>query len=235
MPSLLAAAPIERFFREQRWDPYHLKRLRYAILVEGRSEADAFATLPEKMQPALLNRVSIQPLAPPAIPASQRDGSENAVFRERFGSFEAVLIRSLGRRRSLCISSQVGCAAGCTFCATARMGLRHQLSATQILAQVLFFRQHLRRTNETLRNVVFMGMGEPFHNETEVHAAIMALLDARQFAFSPQRIMVSTVGVPEPMLRFGKTFPRVSSTQPLFGRRRPTQGTDPLDPTSLPG
>ncbi|KAJ3290216.1 sorting nexin [Borealophlyctis nickersoniae] len=94
------------------------------------------------------------------------------------------------KRATLCVSSQVGCAMGCTFCATGTMGLLANLSAGEILEQLV----HANRV-EKIRNIVFMGMGEPLDNYTAVLAAIRAMVDTGRFGLSPSRISVSTVGV----------------------------------------
>lgn len=211
--SLLDYRETERFFRDRRWDPYHLKRLRHALLIEGRSDEDALAVVPTQIQSELAATFQIHVLAPPAIHESTEDSSEKALFHPLGAvedSFETVLLRSRRSRRTLCVSSQVGCGAGCGFCATAKMGLRRQLSTAEILDQVLFFRQRLRETGERLRNIVFMGMGEPFHNESALFESLDQLQSPQGFAFAPRRTMVSTVGVPEAMLRFAARFPQTA-------------------------
>jgi len=209
---------MDRFFRVCRWDPYHLKRFRYALFVEGRSDANAVAMLPDHIRSAVVDRFRLHSLPLPVVVSSVADASEKALFTcrttdafssETF-SFETVLIRGTSRRRTLCVSSQVGCAARCHFCATGQMGLSRQLATAEILDQVLHFRQRMRTTGEQLRNVVFMGMGEPLHNETALYAALEVLQDPRMFNFSPRRVMVSTVGVPDAMLRFSRRFPNTS-------------------------
>ena len=88
---------------------------------------------------------------------------------------EAVVMRH-GTRSTLCVSSQVGCAMGCTFCATGTMGLRGNLSSGEILEQLL----HAGAV-ETVRNVVFMGMGEPLHNYPAVLMALKAMTDTKRW------------------------------------------------------
>jgi len=76
---------------------------------------------------------------------------------------EAVLMRYQSRR-TLCISTQAGCAMGCVFCATGQMGFQRNLSSGEILEQVIYYARNLRSMGEHVTNIVFMGMGEPFHN-----------------------------------------------------------------------
>ncbi|KAJ3046203.1 sorting nexin [Rhizophlyctis rosea] len=94
------------------------------------------------------------------------------------------------KRATLCVSSQVGCAMGCTFCATGTMGLLSNLSSGEILEQLI----HANKV-EKIRNIVFMGMGEPLDNYDAVLSAIKGMVDTSRFSLSPHRISVSTVGV----------------------------------------
>jgi len=92
---------------------------------------------------------------------------------------------------TLCVSSQVGCRMGCAFCETGKMGLIRHLSAEEIVAQV-FYARHVFKRN--VRNIVFMGMGEPLDNFDEVMQAIKVLIDPAGMGFGPSRITVSTSG-----------------------------------------
>lgn len=101
-----------------------------------------------------------------------------------------------GSWTTLCISSQVGCRMGCTFCQTGRMGLISQLSAGHIVSQVISARRWLdeNRPGVVVKNIVFMGMGEPLDNADAVFTAIRRLTEPRGMAYAPARITLSTVG-----------------------------------------
>jgi 23S rRNA (adenine2503-C2)-methyltransferase len=107
---------------------------------------------------------------------------------------ESVLMR-LARRTSGCVSSQVGCAAGCSFCASGLLGLRRSLEPWEIVEQAWRLRDEARERGERLDHLVFMGMGEPMHAYGSVVSAIRLLTDPRLTGFGPSRITVSTVGV----------------------------------------
>ncbi len=113
---------------------------------------------------------------------------------------ESVLIPMIGKKRTrsytLCVSSQVGCAMGCTFCQTAQMGLIRSLSAAEIVAQWYTARHIIQRPDPDapITNIVFMGMGEPMDNLEEVIRAIDILTDRRGPAIAMRKITVSTVG-----------------------------------------
>jgi 23S rRNA (adenine2503-C2)-methyltransferase len=105
---------------------------------------------------------------------------------------EMVLIPN-GKKNTLCISSQVGCARNCQFCATAKLGLKRNLETYEITSQVFLAIQELGE--DKLTNIVFMGMGEPLDNFDNVIKAIRILQDDLCFNFSPRRITLSTSGV----------------------------------------
>jgi 23S rRNA (adenine2503-C2)-methyltransferase len=113
---------------------------------------------------------------------------------------EAVLIpseehsKSKRRRTTLCVSSQVGCARGCIFCATGKLGLTRNLTAAEILLQLFLAAQVGRQAGlPAVTNVVFMGEGEPLNNLRQVAKAAQVMHDPRGFALSPRRVTVSTV------------------------------------------
>jgi 23S rRNA (adenine2503-C2)-methyltransferase len=103
-------------------------------------------------------------------------------------------------RRTACISSQVGCPVGCRFCASGLGGVKGNLSAAQIIEQVFHLNRLLAPRAERITNVVFMGMGEPLANYTNVMQAIRVLHDPDCFNLGARRITISTVGVPKRML-----------------------------------
>ncbi|MCA9131872.1 MAG: radical SAM protein [Planctomycetales bacterium] len=113
------------------------------------------------------------------------------------------------RRATVCVSSQPGCGVGCPFCATASLGYRGNLSAQEIVEQVYWGGCRAAQCGRRLRNVVYMGMGEPLHNATAVFESLHWLTSDGGFGLSPRRITVSTVGIPAAMLELARQFPRV--------------------------
>ncbi|HNO31090.1 MAG TPA: 23S rRNA (adenine(2503)-C(2))-methyltransferase RlmN, partial [Anaerolineales bacterium] len=110
--------------------------------------------------------------------------------------------RGAKNRRTLCISSQAGCAMGCVFCATGQLGFKRNLSSGEIVAQVMYYAQMLKEQNEAVTNVVLMGMGEPFHNYDNTMGAIDRLNDPDGYNFGARRFTVSTVGLAPQIRRF---------------------------------
>ncbi|MBA2661134.1 MAG: 23S rRNA (adenine(2503)-C(2))-methyltransferase RlmN [Bradymonadaceae bacterium] len=132
------------------------------------------------------------------------DGTNKLTFRCHDGAIiETVFIPS-ENRNTLCISSQVGCAMGCTFCFTAKMGLKRNLSASEIVDQVAQARKLMGEKNGHIGNIVFMGMGEPLHNLDNVIRAIHILVDTNGLNFSRRKITVSTSGLVPQIRRLGE-------------------------------
>jgi len=136
-----------------------------------------------------------------ALPVSLETESSDGFTRKFLlglpdgNAIETVLMRFTGRATA-CVSSQAGCAMGCVFCATGQMGFRRHLAAGEIVAQVVHAARALRaREARRLRNVVFMGMGEPLHNYDAVMRAVDILRDPSGLGLGAERITLSTVGV----------------------------------------
>jgi 23S rRNA (adenine2503-C2)-methyltransferase len=105
-------------------------------------------------------------------------------------------------RRTLCISTQAGCAMGCVFCATGQMGFKRHLSSGEIVAQVMYYARLLHEEGSAVTNIVLMGMGEPFHNYDNTLTAIDRLNDADGYNFGARRFTISTVGLVPQIKRF---------------------------------
>jgi 23S rRNA (adenine2503-C2)-methyltransferase len=108
---------------------------------------------------------------------------------------EAVLMQHHGGRNTVCISSQSGCAYACAFCATGQAGFTRHLTPTEIFDQARYFARLLKRQGRKITNVVFMGMGEPFHNYAAVMDAVRLLNDPHGFGLGHRHITISTVGI----------------------------------------
>lgn len=135
-------------------------------------------------------------LSRPAIVEERRseDGATRLVLAMNDGERVEAVHMPRGERVTVCLSTQVGCAMGCTFCATARMGLRRGLTAAEIVGQLLaVMHRHGPRSAERL-NLVFMGMGEPLHDVSVLVRVLDVLCDPAGLGVAPSRITVSTAG-----------------------------------------
>lgn len=165
----------------------------------------------------LLNETYCVGLTAPKAEALSSDGTLKALFEGRGGrDVEAVFIPD-GDRATLCVSSQAGCKMACTFCMTGRQGFHGNLTAADIINQILSI-----PGSESLTNIVFMGMGEPMDNLPEVLKAIEILTAPWGLAWSPKRITVSTIGkIPElkKLLELTKVHVAVSAHSPFSAER----------------
>lgn len=213
--SILDPSGLEALRRSLRLDHERIRRLRNAVMKAFVPDEVALGSFcaPDRLQ---LHALHLERRHDSVL-----DGGSKLLFRTASGlSTEAVVLRIATGRSTVCVSSQVGCAAACRFCATGQMGIARSLSSEEILDQVLQCGQLLRAEGRQLRNVVFMGMGEPFHNEAQVVRAVEALTDPAWFDLSAAKILVSTVGIPDAMLRFAERFPRVGLALSLHSVRQ---------------
>jgi 23S rRNA (adenine2503-C2)-methyltransferase len=172
---------------------YRGRQLAGWIYAKGVADLDAMSDLPRGLRAALGERAHV------ALPEIERrtpsqDGSEKLVLRYPDGAAVQAVLMPDGDRLTLCLSTQVGCGFGCAFCFTGTMGLERNLSAGEIVGQVMVARQGLD-PGRRITHVVYMGMGEPLANYAATVKSLRLLTDPRAFAFSPRRITVSTVGL----------------------------------------
>lgn len=164
------------------------------------SDFDAMTNLPQSLRERLQAETTLGALSI-ATEQSSQDGTVKRLYRLHDGQFiEAVLMPYDDQRRTACISSQAGCAMGCVFCATGQMGFARHLSAAEIVEQALIYDRELRAQGQRLSNVVFMGMGEPFHNYDETLKAVRRLM--HDLGIGARHITVSTVGLAPQIRRF---------------------------------
>lgn len=133
----------------------------------------------------------------PAGVQESTDGTKKYLFPTRSGHFVETVFIPEGDRATLCVSSQVGCRMNCLFCMTGKQGFSGQLSAAEILNQILSLPE-----SNSLTNIVFMGMGEPLDNLSNLLLAIEIMTSDYGLAWSPKRITVSTVGLIPAMKTF---------------------------------
>lgn len=168
------------------------------------TDVDQMTSLSKKLRQRLSEETQ---LSVPVVQAHQEsiDGEtrKDMLVLDDGQYVEVVLMRYI-ERRTACISTQVGCAVGCQFCATGQMGIKRNLTSGEIVAQVLHLARELKAQDQRLTNVVLMGMGEPFLNYNNTLAALRRLIDPEGFQMGQRRITVSTVGVVPGIRRFAQ-------------------------------
>ena len=165
-------------------------------------EIGAMRTLPGPLRQQLAADMTLNHLRPAAIQHSQDGQTEKVLFQLPDDKLIETVLMRYDERRTVCISTQAGCAMGCVFCATGQMGFLRNLTVGEIVAQVLYFAHELAATQERLTNVVMMGMGEPLHNYTNTLLALDRLTDPAGFNLGARRLTVSTVGLVPAIRRY---------------------------------
>ena len=138
------------------------------------------------------------------------DGSVRYLFTLRDGRRTEAVYMPYDDRKTVCVSSMVGCPAGCTFCATGALGFGRNLSRGEIVGQLLAVAWHEGVAPTDLRNVVLMGMGEALLNYDEAVAAVRRMIDPAALDMSPRRITLSTVGLPKRIVRLSEEGMRLT-------------------------
>lgn len=175
---------------EPKFRAKQIKQAVYRDLISDWAEA---TTLPKELREELAKKCSLE------INGKffkSKDGTMKALVAFPDGAaVECVMIRYRGGRNTVCVSSQVGCPMGCGFCATGAGGFKRNLTADEIISQVLFWSRELKKKNERVSGVVFMGMGEPFLNYDEVMRAVRILNDQQGLSIGARHLSISTCGV----------------------------------------
>ena len=216
--------------------PYRARQIWQWLWQKGCRDIAAFSDVAKSLRAALAERAGVRW---PETVRVQTSSDGTAKFLLRLGDGEAVETVLIPEKDhyTQCLSTQAGCALGCTFCATGKMGFRRNLSPGEILGQILVARQWLwdRNAALSLRNLVFMGMGEPLLNYDNLLQALEALHHPQGLDFSSRRITLSTAGIVKNLAEFGATglgslaVSLHAPTQELRQRIMPVARTVPLD------
>jgi 23S rRNA (adenine2503-C2)-methyltransferase len=189
---------------------FRIDQVNHAIFRDLVSSFDEITTISESLREKLKREESFSSLS--VVKHLSFKDTEKILFKTEDNKLiESVLIKH-ENRKTVCISSQIGCPAGCIFCATGKMGITRNLSSREIYEQVLYWNRYLKKkflennSNEKwngknppydgrVRNIVFMGMGEPLFNYENVIDSIKFLNDDKKFAIGVRHITISTVGI----------------------------------------
>ena len=210
--------PLTALLKEWNEPAYRAKQVWQGLYQHLYHSPDQFSNLPKSLREKLSEEFTFSPFKVKTYIDSSDGFTRKTLFELPDGNLiEAVLMRygdpadrfdfanaplSAKKRRTLCISTQAGCAMGCVFCATGQLGFKRHLSSGEIVAQALYYARMLKDVNESVTNIVLMGMGEPFHNYDNTMAAIDRLNDPNGFNFGARRFTLSTVGLVPQIRRF---------------------------------
>lgn len=197
-------AELTEFFETQGGSQFHAAAVMEGLYKKGIQDLSAIEDISEKRMKPLLENFHISPLKVVKVQGSE-DTTRKYLFQLHDGRYvESVLIPasiapdgSRSQRMTVCVSSQVGCAYGCKFCASGLDGLTRNLSSAEIIGQLAAIKQH---SGKTITNVVFMGMGEPLANFKNLNKALDIIIGSWGLNIAPRQVTVSTSGL-APMIR----------------------------------
>jgi 23S rRNA (adenine2503-C2)-methyltransferase len=209
----LTLPELRQWLVERGEAPFRAKQIYNWLYQQLAADFSVMTNLPQSLRTRLAEEASIGPMIVRSELHSKDDRTRKILLELADGKLiESVLMlypphRESGARATVCVSSQAGCAFGCTFCATGQMGFDRHLSAGEIVAQALYFARELRAAPWTavglpgtapidhITNIVLMGMGEPLHNYNNVLQALRILNSAEGFNLGARHMTVSTVGL----------------------------------------
>ncbi len=197
----LTLPQLEALCAELAWPRYTASQVFAWLWRKGVRTFDEMTNLSKKKRARLATEFLLGWLEPERVIADS-DGTTRFTFRLADDAVVESVYIPEQNRRTVCISSQVGCGLGCAFCATARLGLRRNLAWHEMCSQVLAVRDYVRRLvpddpGPPLTNVVFMGMGEPFLNYEAVINALTVINHEQGLGIGARHITVSTAGIPD--------------------------------------
>lgn len=189
---------------------YRVEQIWRGLYLNFFSDWDEFTTLPKQLRNTLKENLNFHNLIPVKTIFSSDNSTEKTLFNLPSGNPVETVLMHDRKRTTICVSIQSGCGMGCTFCATGRLGLLMNLSAGEIIEQIIHFSRELKSRGESISNIVFMGMGEPFNNYDSLINSIKTLKDEKGMKIGSRRITVSTIGVIPFISKFAKDESQVN-------------------------
>ena len=207
---------------------YRAQQIWRAAFVDLLSGYDAMSTLPRDLRTRLGEALPFTPCEVGQEQVSPDGATSKTVLRLADGETVEVVSMEYAGRATACVSSQIGCAIGCPFCATGQAGFVRNLSSGEIVAQALHVARTLQSRGRRLSNIVYMGMGEPLANVDAVLGSIRLLNDPRGFGLGARAFTVSTAGVVPGMDRLANQPLQINLAVSLHA------GDDPLRSVLVP-
>lgn len=175
---------------------YRMKQIEHSIYKEYVRDLEGMTALPRVLREGIEEHFTLSSLTVYRTLESEDGQTTKFLFKTHDGFlFETVLMKHLKNRITVCVSSQAGCAVGCTFCATGKLGLKRNLYYYEIVDQLLHCHRIVHHAGDRIRNVVFMGMGEPLHNYNQVKRSIETMIDHHRMGIGQRHVTLSTCGI----------------------------------------
>jgi 23S rRNA (adenine2503-C2)-methyltransferase len=232
----LSLDDLQKWFINNGYEKFRAKQILGFALKQKKHDFKDFHNIPKPIVQHLLNDFNLRTFKNVRQLISQNKETEKYLITLHDDTnIEAVILKHQNRITA-CLSSQVGCALGCVFCATAKMGFKRNLTTGEIIEQLLTLSEH-----HDINNIVFMGMGEPLKNYENVVKAINLLTSKDGLNISQKRFTISTAGIVKKIKALAKDLPKVSlsvslnaPTNELRSKLMPVNKSNPLHQKLLP-
>ncbi len=188
-------AELTAWVVERGHQPFRAKQIFHWAYQRLADDYNDMANLPLKLREGLAADLPFMPLTPVREIWTDDGETLKVLYRARDGVLLETVLMFYPDRATVCVSCQVGCAVGCSFCATGLGGLERNLTAGEMVAQVVDMAHRASERDRPLTNMVMMGMGEPFHNYRETMKMVAILNDRAGLGFGARRITISTSGI----------------------------------------
>lgn len=188
---------IDIFIKEHCLSSFRIKQFNLAYYKDFIVSFDELTTWPKELREKLKKTVSFSTITPIKEIESADDRTGKVLFSRISDEkcFESVIMKHRDGRNTVCVSCMIGCPVRCVFCATGKMKFVGNLTAREIVDQVLYFARILKQQKQLITNIVFMGMGEPLLNLKQVMGAVKILNNKELIGFGIRRITISTSGI----------------------------------------
>lgn len=187
--------------------PFRAKQVAEWIFKKRADTFSAMSSLPARLRHELGRRFDLHPLSIDAVHKSQTDGTTRYFFKTRDGLAVSCVYLPFEERASLCLSTQVGCAWGCVFCASGLVKLQRNLTAGEIVDQILLVE---KASESKLSSLLFMGMGEPLANYDNLVQAVRLIRSTVGLGFGARHVTISTCGLAPQIEKLGDEIPKVN-------------------------
>ena len=198
----LERSELEEFLNDLGERSFRMQQIWHGEYIDLASSYDDITTLSKPLRATLTEQLPINTLEVVSTIESRDKRTQKSLFRLADGETIEAVLMLYDVRQTICVSTQVGCAIGCAFCATGKSGFTGNLSAGEIVSQVLRFARILASRGERITNIVYMGMGEPFLNYEQTMKSIRILNDHDGFNLGARSFTLSTVGIIPGIERF---------------------------------
>lgn len=202
---------IKELFKEQKIANFRYAQIENAIYKNFVTDFNEIQTIPKELREFLNANFYYNSLEVDHMVTSENGQTTKILFKTKsWDLIESVIMRHLTGRNTLCVSCQAGCPMACTFCATGKLWLKRNLEFSEIVEQIMFAAKILNDEGTILRNVVYMGMGEPFLNYENLKKSIEIACNQKKINLANRRVTVSTCGIVPGIKKFGDDFPQTS-------------------------